>query len=175
MAGDGGGCGHLRRDEVSAATAALTALEVAVAGGGAALAGRENVRVHAETHGTARLAPLKACFKKDLVEAFLFSLRLDGLGAGNNHCADGGSHLAAGGDFGGGAEVFDAAVGAGADEDAIDTEAIERGPGGEPHVVKGRLPGLALGFVCGVGGIGHGGCYGRDHAGAGAPANVWDE
>ena len=48
-------------DEVGAATAALAAFEVAVAGGGAALAGGEDVGVHAEAHAAAGFAPLEAC------------------------------------------------------------------------------------------------------------------
>ena len=39
VAGDGGGGGHLRADEVGAAAAALAAFEVAVGGGRAAFAG----------------------------------------------------------------------------------------------------------------------------------------
>src|SRR5581483_6916084 len=56
VAGDGGGGGHLRRDQVRAPAVALPALEVAVRGGGAALAGLELVGVHAEAHGAAGLA-----------------------------------------------------------------------------------------------------------------------
>ena len=71
MAGDGGGGGHLRADEVGASAAALAAFEVAVAGGGAALAGREDVGVHAQAHGAAGLAPLEAGLAEDVVEAFV--------------------------------------------------------------------------------------------------------
>ena len=46
--------------EVGAASAALAAFEVAVAGGGAAFAGLQDVGVHAETHAAAGLAPLEA-------------------------------------------------------------------------------------------------------------------
>src|SRR6185437_13670656 len=60
VAGDGGGCGHFRRDEVRATAAALAAFEVAIAGGSAALAGRKNVGVHAEAHGAAWLAPVES-------------------------------------------------------------------------------------------------------------------
>ncbi len=88
VAGDGGGCGHLGRDEVGASTAALAAFEVAVAGGGAALAGRKNVGVHAQAHGAAGLAPVEAGLAEDAVEAFVFGLSLDGLRAGNDHRAD---------------------------------------------------------------------------------------
>ena len=57
---DRGGRGHGRRDEMGAAATALTALEVAVGGRGAALAGRELVGVHAEAHRATALAPLEA-------------------------------------------------------------------------------------------------------------------
>src|ERR1700677_3937419 len=84
VAGDGGGGGHLRADEVSAATAALAAFEVAVAGGGAAFAGGEDVGVHAETHAAAGFAPVEACFGEDLVEAFFFGFRPYGRRGGDD-------------------------------------------------------------------------------------------
>src|SRR5215469_14590320 len=68
VAGDGGGGGHLRADEVGASTAALASLEVAVGGRGAALAGLQDVGVHGEAHGAAGLAPLKAGGLEDGVE-----------------------------------------------------------------------------------------------------------
>src|SRR6266576_5956352 len=77
MAGDGGGSGHDRADQMRAAVFALTAFEIAVAGAGAALVGRKNVRVHANAHAAARVAPLETCLGKDLVEALFFRLRFD--------------------------------------------------------------------------------------------------
>src|SRR3954463_4522738 len=50
---DGGAPGHLRADEVGAPAAALASLEVAVRGRGAALAGLEDVGVHAQAHRAA--------------------------------------------------------------------------------------------------------------------------
>ena len=122
VAGDGGGCGHLRRDEVGAATAALAALEVAVRCGGATLAGCEDVRVHAEAHAAAGLAPLKAGGLEDGVEAFLLGLALDGLRAGDDHGANFGGDVVAVDDLRCGAQVLDAPVGAGAEEDGIDSD-----------------------------------------------------
>src|ERR1035441_934966 len=88
VAGDGGGGGHLRADEVGAAAAALAAFEVAVGGGGAALAGLEDVGVHAEAHAAAGLAPIEAGGLEDGVEAFGFGLALDRLRAGDDHGAN---------------------------------------------------------------------------------------
>ena len=73
VAGDCGRGGHFRRDEVSASAASLAAFEVAVAGGGATLAGRKNVGIHAQAHGAAGLAPVESGFAEDAVEAFGFS------------------------------------------------------------------------------------------------------
>src|SRR3954454_22295213 len=78
---DGGGRGHLGRDEVGAPATALAALEVAVGGGGAALARRQDVRVHAQAHGAARAAPVEAGRPEDLVEALALGLQADLLGA----------------------------------------------------------------------------------------------
>src|SRR5690242_10339035 len=50
---------------------ALAALEVAVRGRRAALAGLEDVRVHPEAHGAAGEAPLEAGALEDLAQPFL--------------------------------------------------------------------------------------------------------
>ena len=68
MAGDGGGGGHGRADQVGAAARALTALEVAVAGAGRALAGLELVGVHGQAHAASRLPPFGAGLEEDPVE-----------------------------------------------------------------------------------------------------------
>ena len=64
------------RDEVRAPAAALAALEVAVGGRGAALARLQDVRVHAQAHRAAGLAPVEAGGAEDLVEALRLGLRL---------------------------------------------------------------------------------------------------
>ena len=69
MPGDGGGRGDGGRHQVGASAAALASLEVAVRGGGAALAGGELVGVHGQAHGAARLAPVEPCGAEHLVEA----------------------------------------------------------------------------------------------------------
>ena len=48
--GHSGGSSHQRTDEVGASPLALASLEVAVAGGGAALSGLEHVIIHGEAH-----------------------------------------------------------------------------------------------------------------------------
>src|SRR4026209_459179 len=66
-AGKGRSRRHDRRDEVGAAEPALTALEIAVRGRGAALARAKLIGVHAEAHGAAWLAPIEAGFLEDRV------------------------------------------------------------------------------------------------------------
>jgi hypothetical protein len=73
---------------MSAAAAALAALEIAIASGGAAFPGRKNVGIHAETHGTTRLTPFKSGGHENAIEAFTLGLRFDLLRARNNHSAD---------------------------------------------------------------------------------------
>src|SRR5215472_3947458 len=77
VSGDGCCCGHLRADKVCAPAAPLASFKVAVASGGAALAGLKDVGIHAEAHGAAGLAPLESCFEENFVEALFFRLRLD--------------------------------------------------------------------------------------------------
>ena len=80
-AGDGGGGGHGRAHQVGATGTTLTPLEVAVAGGGAALPRLQPVVVHGQTHGAAGQTPLKACLDEDLVQPLSLGLGLHLLGA----------------------------------------------------------------------------------------------
>ncbi len=99
---------------------ALTALEVAVGGRGAALARLQPVVVHGKAHGAARLAPVEAGRLEDHVQTFLFGLFLHEAGARNDHGADSGGHRLAFNNLGDGAQILDTAIGAGADEDAVE-------------------------------------------------------
>ena len=78
---------HLRADEVRAAARPLPPLEVAVRGRGAALARQQDVRVHAQAHRAAGVAPLEARVDEDLVEALLLRLRLHQARARHHHRA----------------------------------------------------------------------------------------
>src|SRR5262249_44150577 len=71
-AGNGSGSGHRRAYQVRAPARSLAPLEVAIAGGSAALAGLEPVGIHAQAHGASGLAPFKPGFSKDAMQAFLF-------------------------------------------------------------------------------------------------------
>src|SRR5205809_6392808 len=83
MAGDRGGGGHDRADEVRAAVLALAALKIAVRRAGAALVRRQDVGVHADDHAAAGVAPLETGGTENFVEALFFGPRLDAAGAGN--------------------------------------------------------------------------------------------
>src|SRR5216683_669619 len=121
MAGDGGGCGHDWADEVRAAVLALAAFEIAIAGAGAALVGRQDVSVHADAHAAAGVAPLEAGVAENFVEAFFFSLRLDAAGAGHNQrLLDVFCHVLAFDKMRGGAKIIEARIRARTDEHAVD-------------------------------------------------------
>ena len=84
VAGDGGGGGHGRADQVGAAARALAALEVAVAGAGGSLAGLELVGVHGQAHAAPRLPPFGAGLQEDAVEPLGLGLVPDLLAAGHD-------------------------------------------------------------------------------------------
>src|SRR5882757_11482694 len=107
------------------ATAALAAFEVAIARGGAAFAGCEDVGIHAETHAAAWFAPLEASGFKDRVETLGFGLTLDGLRAGNDHRAYGRCNVMSIDDLRGGSKVLNACIGAGAEEDGVDLDLFD--------------------------------------------------
>ena len=95
VAGDGGGGGHGRADQVGAAAGPLPALEVAVAGAGRALAGLELVGVHRQAHAAARLPPLGAGLEEDAVEPLGLGLMPDRLAAGHDQGLHAGRDLSA--------------------------------------------------------------------------------
>src|SRR4029077_4420903 len=86
MAGDRGGGGHYRADQVSAAVFALAALEIAVGRAGAALVRRQHVGIHADAHAAPCVAPFKTRVAENLVETFLFGLRFNSARTGNDEC-----------------------------------------------------------------------------------------
>src|SRR5262249_36880521 len=109
-----------RRDQMGAALVALAALEIAVRGRGAALAGRELVGIHRQTHRAAGLAPFESGTDENLVETFRLRLRFDQAPARHDHGVNAGVDLFATYELGDLAQILDARIGAGADKDAID-------------------------------------------------------
>src|SRR5258708_33853876 len=72
MAGYGRGRRHHGTDKVGPPASSRAAFEVAIAGGGAPLAGLQDGGVHAQTHGAARLTPLESGATEDRVGPFAF-------------------------------------------------------------------------------------------------------
>jgi aromatic-L-amino-acid decarboxylase len=130
---------HGGRHEMRAALEALAALEVAVRGRGAALARLQLVGVHGKAHRAARLAPVEAGGLEDLVEAFGLGLLLHEAGARHDHGIDAGATFLPSTTFRGGAQILDAAIGAGADEDAVERDVGDLGAGGQAHIVERAL------------------------------------
>src|SRR5215218_2427486 len=157
--------GHLRRDQVGAPAAALAALEVAVGGRCAALAGREDVGVHAQAHRAARAAPVEAGGAEDLVEPLPLGLDRDLLGARHDHRVDAARDLAALDDLGGRAQVADPRVRAGADEDAVELDLADRRAGLESHVLQRALVAVGARLRDRAGDLG-------DHRGRRAPGDL---
>ncbi|GJC96846.1 flp pilus assembly protein TadG [Colletotrichum higginsianum] len=176
LADDGGGGSHDGGHEVGAGSGTLAALEVSVAGGSASLLGGKDIGVHAQAHTAASLAPLKARALKDLVKTLLLGLGLDETGARNDHGAlDVGSDLLALDDVGGGAQVLDAGICAGADEDLVDDDIFHGGSGGQAHVLKHPAAGGLLVLSGESLGVGDTAGNGDDVLGTRAPGDGGDD
>ena len=132
VAGDGGGGGHGRADEVGASAGTLAALEVTITGAGGSLAGRELVGIHGQAHAASRLPPFGAGLEENAVEALGFGLVAHLLAAGDDQGTDAGGRLPTAEDPGRGAEIFDPAIGAGADENDVDRDLADRRTGAGP-------------------------------------------
>src|SRR3954463_9847613 len=126
VAGDRG-CGRNPwAHQMGASALALPALEVAVAGRGAPLAGGKDVVVHPKTHRTAGAAPVEPGRTEDLVEALLLGLDLDGDAAGNDQRAHPVGDAAAAHNLGGDAQVLDPGVRTRPDEHRVGADVADR-------------------------------------------------
>src|SRR6202051_4475414 len=135
MAGDCPGRRHRGRHQMGAALKTLAAFEIAVRGRGAALFRVELVGIHRKAHRAARLAPFEAGLDEDLVEAFGFRLLLHKAGAGHDHGIEVAVDCLAGDYFPRRVQVVDPAVGAGADEDAVELDVGDPGAGCQAHLL----------------------------------------
>ncbi len=130
---------------MGAAAFALASFEIAIGSAGAAFADGQHVVVHADAHAAACVAPLETCVGENFVEAFGFGLMLYDAGAGDDEGSlDIFRDVFSGDNFCGGAEIGDARVGAGADENAVDIYVNEICAGLESHVFEGARDGFLL-------------------------------
>src|SRR6266487_264879 len=172
MSGDGGGGGHGRTDEVRATTATLASLEVAVAGGGAAFPFGEAIAVHGNAHTATRLTPLEAGLAEGIGQALLFGDTAHTHRAGNDQRAHIGRDVLALHVPGGHAQILQARIGAGADEDGVQFDVGDLLTGLQAHVLQGALVALALQWITHSGGIGDGAIDVGDHARIDAPRDL---
>src|SRR5580704_16136181 len=138
------GRGHRRAGEMGARAGALAADEVAVGGRHAALARWHPLAIGGDAHRAAGLAPFEAGLAEHAVESLGFGFALHPLRPRHDPGGDVGGLVAALGDGRCGAQVGDAAVGAGTDEHPVDPGALDRLAGLEPLIVQRRRPGRAL-------------------------------
>ena len=156
---------------MSAAAASLASFKVAVAGACCALALSKFVGVHCQAHGATRFAPIEASLDKDFVETFGLCLFFNHVAAGHNHCSfhrDG----AAFDDVCGCAQIFDAAVGARANENCVDTNVANGGASNKTHVRERAVDSVAGGGVVEVGWVRNNAVDAHHLCGVGAPRNL---
>src|SRR5215468_10674177 len=151
----------------SAGALTLAPLEITVGGGGDALALAGRVAIHSHTHGATRIAPLEPCRREDLVQPLGLRGLLDESRTGHDPCLDHRAPPLC--DGGRRAQILEAAVGARADEDAVDLDLGQRHARAEAHVVHGAPHGLTSRRVRLARGIGHAPRNGQRVLGAGAP------
>src|SRR5260221_370650 len=88
----------------------------------AALRNTELAAVHRKTHRATRFAPVEAGLKEYLMQAFGLGLLFHQAGSGDDHGLDVGVHRPAVGHARDLAQVLDARIGAGADEDPVERD-----------------------------------------------------
>src|SRR6266851_5094519 len=166
VSGDRRRCGHFRAHEMGPAARALATLEIAVRGRGTALPRVEPVRVHAQAHGAAGLAPLETGVLEDPVKALLLRLRFHQARSGHDHCElDIRGKAPAAYDRRGGPQVLDARVRARTDEHLVDADVGHGRIGSESHVGQCPLHTLSATRVLLPVGIGYALIHRYDHFG----------
>ena len=103
--------------------------------------------VHGETHTAPCAPPLKPSLAKDAIQPFGLGLGLDRLRARHDDAPNIASHPFALDDFGRLAQIFNAAVGTGADKDNINRLAFHLLAGSQAHILHGAEQATALGRV----------------------------
>src|SRR4051794_24184290 len=98
----------------------LTTLEVAVRGGGTALAETEDIVVHAQTHGAAGITPFESGIDEDPIEALSFSRLFDLLRARHNQRAHAVGHAPPTGYVCSLTQIIEPGIGARSHEHAVD-------------------------------------------------------
>mmetsp|Transcript_63960 Transcript_63960/g.169297 ORF Transcript_63960/g.169297 Transcript_63960/m.169297 type:complete len:585 (-) Transcript_63960:74-1828(-) len=166
-----GGRRHGGAQKVGAAPSPLTALEVPVRGRGTTLLRQQHVRIHAEAHGTARLAPVETGLLEDHVETLRLRLLLDPARPWDDHRVDAVGDLPSLDDGAHGAQVLDAAVRAGSDEHLVDGNVLHTLPGLQTHVLERLLHAGSFRGVLHGRGIGHDACDGHHILGTRAPGH----
>src|SRR5271157_3097130 len=167
--GNSGGSSGCGTHEVSASFPALAAFEVAVAGGSAALLGREDVGIHSQTHRASRLAPLRPRVLEDAVEAFLLRGLLYGFRSWNDKDGYIRMHLVSVNDFRRGPQIFQPPVGARPDEHPIERDVRDVCSRLQSHVLKRRDHSCALGRIARVVRVRNTGRHGHRHSRICAP------
>ena len=127
---------------MGAPTAALAAFKVAVAGARGAFLGCQLVGVHRQAHRTPWFAPVESGVDKDAIQTFLFGLQFHCMTTRHHHRPFD-LHAAPAGYVCGGTQIFDAAVGARADEHGVNSDVTNASTGRQTHVVKSAGHGVA--------------------------------
>src|SRR5215467_2339231 len=169
--GDGGRGGGRRAGEVRTHFRALAVFEVAIGGRDAALPRLAAIAIAAGAHGAAGLAPQEPGVAEDAIEPGHLRRALHRGRPRHDHRDDARGDVAPAHNVGGGFEVRQAAVGARADEDAVDRQAGERHAWLQSHIGERALDRGAPALI-GGGGIGHAAGNPEHLARVGAPGDL---
>src|ERR1017187_9673998 len=117
----------------------LPPFKIAVAGRGATLSRLLDVRIHSQTHGASRLAPLKPGILKNPVQAFLLRHSLHGLRPRYHHGPHLRIYVMSLRDPSRRPQIFDPRIRARSNEHPINPDVLNLFPGIEAHVLQCQL------------------------------------
>ena len=132
MPGDRGGRSHGGRNKVRTPLEALPSFKIPVGGGRTTFVRLQPILVHRQAHRTSRLTPVETGSDEYLVETLGLGLFLDQPGARNDHRIDARIDRFSLDHLGNRAQILDAPVGAGANEDTVNLDIGDLCPGFRP-------------------------------------------
>src|SRR5579875_3754646 len=160
---------------MSASAAPLATLKITVTGGSAALAFGKLIAIHGDAHATTGLTPLETGLTEDVSQALFFGHASHLHRTGHDNRAHIRRDMPALDIASSQAQIFQARIGAGADEDGIKLDIGDPLSSSETHIFQCALVCLAPLWIVYLGGIRHRAGNIGDHARIDAPRDLWPQ
>ncbi len=127
--------------------ASLPTFKIPVAGGGAALARLQNIRIHSQAHRASRFAPFESRIQKNLMQAFLLRRALHRLRSRHHHRSHICIYMMAASHARRRPQILQPRICARPDEYAVDADVFDPLSLLQAHILQSQLSCSSVGFL----------------------------